>query len=139
MFLSSAPIAEAHHYIYRAEDPTKQDPDWQGVENGVFLKWATTISPMIYYAEPNLSDDVSVVFLNWYNAVPLGYQGTINPAEADLFFYEIQAPCGDASNDGCYDPYVESIYPRSYKSAGYFRMCGAPFFIRVPGTPPLGE
>lgn len=33
----------------------------------------------------------------------------------------------------------ESIYPRSYKPAGYFKMCGAPFFIRLPGTPPEGE
>lgn len=106
MFLSNVPVAEAHHYTYFAEDPLNQKPDWPGVENGVFLKWATTNLPVKYYAEPNLSADVGIVFLNWYQAVPLAYQSTTNPAEADLFFYESQTSCDDASNDGCYEPYV---------------------------------
>ncbi len=106
MFLSNAPVAKAHHYIYFSEDPLNQKPNWEGVENGVFLKWATTNSPMIYYAEPNLSADVSAVFSNYYNAVPLAYQSTTNPAQADLSFLESQTPCGSVSNDGCYDPYA---------------------------------
>ena len=126
IFLSNVPVVEAHHYIYFSEDPLNQKPDWPGVENGVFLKWATTNLPVKYYAEPNLSNDVSAVFLNWYVAVPLGWQGTINPAEADLFFYESQAPCGIASNDGCYDPYVFDYgYPHNasytYKARIYIK------------------
>lgn len=104
--LSNILPVEGHHYIYFAEDPERQMGDWQGIENSVFVKWATDGSALKYYVlQEGIKEDVAAVFSNWYAAITLPYQETTNIGEADLFFAELVDPCGRTDWDACFNPY----------------------------------
>ena len=49
-------VVSAHHKVYTNE--TRKYDNLSGYENFVFYNWALNNSPIIYYAEPKIRDDV---------------------------------------------------------------------------------
>ncbi len=104
--LSNILPVQGHHYIYRAEDPEKQMDDWQGVENSIFVKWATDGSTLKYNVMmDSMKANVAAAFNNWYAAISLPYQETNFQNEADIIFIEINTPCGVDNWDACFEPH----------------------------------
>ena len=83
----------AVYYTYRAEDPTKQDTAFAGIENQVFVWWwLGSDFPVIWWADPALSADASASITSWTYYIPFLYAPASSEESATLKFKAMACP-----------------------------------------------
>lgn len=86
LMLLLASVALAAHYVYKAENPSTQDANWSGTENGTFYWWSQSITSVWWYTDSALRSDVDVAKNNWTTAVPPLTWLEVSETDADLVF-----------------------------------------------------
>lgn len=101
--ISVVPRAAAHHYVYVAEDPTKQSPPSEGstyTDNWVMWQWqqgGTVGWWVVPSSDPTFADDVNSARESWRtNISELGYSPATSEDTANIRFrYETPpSQCG---------------------------------------------
>ena len=115
--------AQAHHYIYSAENPALQDPDSPYTDNRVLAFWWWGLNVQ-WWADPSAAggqfiQNVRTAITNWDNAIFLfqEWQEVSDQNLADIKFIYSPGPCPDAG--GCMEP-IAPWENRSVENASYY-------------------